>query len=64
MTFIDRKRELEALEKYWRTKEPQLIVIYGKRRIGKTELIKQFIKEKPHLYFLAHSTRKCLSTRI
>ena len=53
MTFIDRERELDALEKYWRTKEPQFIVIYGKRRIGKTELIKQFIKEKPHLYFLA-----------
>jgi AAA+ ATPase superfamily predicted ATPase len=53
MTFIDRERELDALERSWQTKEPQLIVIYGKRRIGKTELIKQFIKEKPGLYFLA-----------
>jgi AAA+ ATPase superfamily predicted ATPase len=53
MAFIDRERELNALEKYWPTKEPQLIVIYGKRRIGKTELIKQFIKEKPALYYLA-----------
>jgi len=30
-----------------------LLIIYGKRRIGKTELIKQFIKEKPHVYYLA-----------
>ena len=51
--FIDRERELGALEKFWREKEAQLIVIYGKRRIGKTELIKQFIKRKSHIYFLA-----------
>lgn len=53
MKFIDRERELTSLEKFWREKGAQLIVIYGKRRIGKTELIKQFIGGKPHIYFLA-----------
>jgi len=53
MKFIDRERELGALKKFWHEKEAQLIVIYGKRRVGKTELIKQFNKEKPHIYFLA-----------
>src|SRR4030043_2231006 len=53
MTFINRERELGALEKIWQENEAQLIVIYGKRRIGKTELIKQFIKGKPHVYVLA-----------
>lgn len=53
MAFINRERELGALEKFWRGNEAQLIIIYGKRRIGKTELIKQFIKEKPHVYYLA-----------
>jgi hypothetical protein len=53
MTFINRERELGALGKFWKENEAQLIVIYGKRRIGKTELIKQFIKGKPHVYFLA-----------
>jgi len=53
MSFIDREREIGALERAWLEKEAQLIVIYGKRRIGKTELIKQFIREKPHIYFLA-----------
>lgn len=53
MKFIDRERELEALRKFWREKDAQLIVIYGKRRVGKTELIKQFIKGNPHIYFLA-----------
>ena len=53
MAFINRERELKALEKFWQGNEAQLIIIYGKRRIGKTELIKQFIKEKPHVYYLA-----------
>lgn len=51
--FIDREKELDFLERLWNNNEPQLIVIYGKRRVGKTELIKQFIKDKPHIYFLA-----------
>ncbi len=53
MTFINRERELGALEKFWQESQAQLIIIYGKRRIGKTELIKQFIRGKPHIYFLA-----------
>lgn len=53
MKFIDRERELGALKMFWEEKHAQLIVIYGKRRVGKTELIKQFIREKPHIYFLA-----------
>jgi AAA+ ATPase superfamily predicted ATPase len=52
MEFIDREKELAALEKAWRGKEAQLLVIYGKRRIGKTELIKHFMKDKPNVYFL------------
>ncbi|MCX8095705.1 MAG: ATP-binding protein [Caldisericia bacterium] len=51
--FIDREQELDYLEKSYRKEESQFIVIYGKRRVGKTELIKQFIKNKPHIYFLA-----------
>lgn len=53
MRFINREKELIALEKYYKSKDPEFIVIYGKRRIGKTELIKHFSKEKPHIYFLA-----------
>jgi len=53
MTFIDRKRELEFLKRIYKEKQSQFIVIYGKRRIGKTELVKQFFKDIPHVYFLA-----------
>jgi len=51
--FINRKKELSSLNDWWTSSEPQFVVIYGRRRIGKTELIKQFIKDKPHIYFLA-----------
>jgi AAA+ ATPase superfamily predicted ATPase len=53
MKFINRTKELNALERLWEEGRPQLIIIYGKRRIGKTELIKQFIKKKSAIYFLS-----------
>lgn len=53
MKFIDREKELDILNRFWHEREAQLIVIYGKRRVGKTEMIKQFIEGKPHMYFLA-----------
>ena len=53
MRFIDREQELEALDEFWREPSAQLVVIYGKRRVGKTHLIKRFIQDKPSVYFLA-----------
>src|SRR5258706_15083449 len=52
MRFVNREYELDFLNKKWRESRPQLIVIYGKRRVGKTELVVQFAKDKPHIYFL------------
>jgi AAA+ ATPase superfamily predicted ATPase len=54
--LINRVEELEGLEGYWKTKDPQFVVIYGKRRVGKTSLIKAFAQSKPHIYFLADKT--------
>ena len=53
MPFINREQELKALNEKWRSNIAQFFIIYGKRRVGKTELIKQFIKDKPAIYFLA-----------
>jgi len=53
MRFINRKEELEYLEKKWAKKAPQLVILYGKRRVGKTEIIKHFIGGKNAIYFLA-----------
>lgn len=53
MTFIDREEELEFLEERNAQAKYQLIVIYGRRRVGKTELIKEFSKNKNSIYFQA-----------
>jgi AAA+ ATPase superfamily predicted ATPase len=50
--FVNRKEELKFLEKYYKKGESSLIIIYGRRRIGKTELIKNFIKSKNSVYYL------------
>lgn len=54
--FINREKELDFLESKWKEEQAHLIVLWGKRRVGKTELVKQFLKNKPHIYFLAGST--------
>ena len=53
MKFINREEELSALNKKWKSDDSHLVIIYGKRRVGKTELIKQFGKDRPFIYFLA-----------
>ena len=51
--FIDRERELGFLEEKYREGGKQLIIIYGRRRVGKTELVKHFFRGKDFIYFLA-----------
>ena len=51
--FINRDRELKALNDQYFAEGASFMVIYGRRRIGKTTLIKEFIKDKKALYFLA-----------
>ena len=50
--FIDRNEEIKFLEERYKNKNFEFFVIYGRRRVGKTELIKSFLKNKPHIYFL------------
>lgn len=51
--FVDREKELEYLNSEYNKKQSSLIILYGRRRIGKTSLIKEFGKDKNMLYFLA-----------
>ncbi|WP_333638723.1 ATP-binding protein [Pyrobaculum aerophilum] len=44
--FINRERELAWLEELYKKPGAQLVVIYGRRRIGKTELLKNSPREK------------------
>lgn len=51
--FINRKKELATLQKEYDRETASFVVIYGRRRIGKTALITEFCKDKPHIFFLA-----------
>jgi AAA+ ATPase superfamily predicted ATPase len=50
--FIGRTNELATLEREYKRKNG-FVVIYGRRRVGKTTLIREFIKDKKVMYFLA-----------
>lgn len=53
LKFINRVEEIDILNERYKSNKPEFLVIYGRRRIGKTELVKQFAKDKKHFYFLA-----------
>ena len=53
MVFINRVKELEFLESEFKRETSSFVVIYGRRRTGKTTLINRFLKEKRSLYFFA-----------
>ncbi len=50
--FIGRERELNALENLYASDKFEFAVIYGRRRVGKTALINQFIGNKKAVYFM------------
>ena len=50
--FIGRERELADLNKLYGTDRFEFVVIYGRRRVGKTALISQFIRDKKAIYFM------------
>lgn len=51
--FIDRIDEMETLQREYDRKGASFVVVYGRRRVGKTALISEFIKGKPAMFFLA-----------
>lgn len=49
--FIGRERELDSLNALYDSGKFEFVVLYGRRRVGKTELIKRFIEGKRAIYF-------------
>lgn len=49
--FVGRERELGILEEVWNRKSDRGVVVYGRRRIGKSELLKRFCSTRRSLYF-------------
>ena len=54
--FIGRARELDQLNKLYQSDQFEMPVIYGRRRVGKTRLISEFIRDKPAIYVQARRT--------
>lgn len=54
--FIGREAELRFLNDKYNRNEGQLVVLYGRRRVGKTETLRKFCENKPHVFF---SCREC-----
>ena len=50
--FIGRERELNTLDNLYESNKFEFTVIYGRRRVGKTALINQFIGDKRAIYFM------------
>lgn len=51
--FFGRDKELENLNEMYKSNRFEFAIIYGRRRVGKTSLIKEFCKDKKSIYFLS-----------
>lgn len=49
--FIGREEELGFLEEHYQSRHGELMILYGRRRVGKTETLKQFCRDKNHVFF-------------
>ncbi len=67
--FINRVSELAILEKKYQSGKAELFVLYGRRRVGKTELLSEFCKDKKSIFYVCDlgseiSLRTSLSSTI
>ena len=54
--FIGREKELRDLNRLYERNSFQLYVLYGRRRIGKTTLLKEFCRDKNAIFYSAEQS--------
>lgn len=59
--FVGRQQELKKLNVMYESSQFEFAVIYGRRRVGKTTLIKEFCKGKKAIYFIARETNDLIN---
>lgn len=55
--FFGRSQELDKLNQMYKSGNFEFAIIYGRRRVGKTSLIKEFCKDKKSIYFLSREAK-------
>lgn len=63
MAFLNRTDELAALEEQWDAPDGRFFVLWGRRRVGKTELLTRFADGRRALYFEATDTTEPVQLR-
>ena len=63
MQFIGRTADLAFLEKCYARPSAQLVFLYGRRRVGKTECLRQFSREKPCVWYSCTKETDALQLR-
>src|SRR3990170_6248165 len=58
--FHDRVRELEALHRVWDARGAQFLVVWGRRRVGKTALLREGVRGRRHVFLMADTQREAL----
>lgn len=53
MAFFNRKDELAALDERWQSRRGELMIVFGRRRVGKSRLITHWSRKRRHLYYEA-----------
>lgn len=61
--FIGREYEIETLNKLYSKEEFEFVVMYGRRRVGKTTLLSEFCNNKPAIFFVAEEYNSNLSLK-
>lgn len=51
--FVGRKKELDALNSRYKSNRKEFGVLYGRRRIGKSSILNEFLKDKKGILFQA-----------
>ena len=59
--FVGRRQELKKLNLMYESGQFEFAVIYGRRRVGKTTLIKEFCKDKKSIYFIARESNDLIN---
>ena len=59
--FIGREKEFSEMNRRYAEKNFQLLILYGRRRVGKTTLLKEFCREKNHFFYSAEQSNEKLN---